>query len=65
MKWILIIVFTTVGGSGGVSITSVNGFSSQALCEAGGKKAQADISGVTTWVRYSCVKASDKAETAQ
>ena len=65
MKWILIIVFTTIGGSGGVSITSVSGFSSKELCEAGGKKAQRDISGLSTWVRYSCVKASDKAEPTQ
>lgn len=57
MRFILIIVFTTIGGDGGVSITSVNGFETKELCEAGGKKAASDISGVTTWVRYSCVQA--------
>lgn len=57
MKWILIIVFMTVGGDSGVSLTSVNGFETKELCEAGGKKAVKDISGMTTWARYSCVQA--------
>ncbi len=57
MKFILIIVFTTIGGDAGVSITSVNGFETKQLCEAAGKKAANDLSGVTTWIRHSCVQA--------
>lgn len=62
MKWILIVVFTTIGGDGGVSITSVNGFETRQLCEAAGKKAAKDLSGLTTWIRHSCVQSQGDAK---
>lgn len=55
--WILIVVFTTIGGDAGVSITSVPGFESSQLCEAAGTKAKRELAGMTTWIRHACVQA--------
>ena len=65
MKWILLVVFTTAAGNGGVSITSVNGFETQVLCESAGKKATTDLRGFTAWIRYSCVQASNAPATTE
>lgn len=54
--WILIIVFVTVGGDSGVSITSVSGFKTEAVCNEAGSSAQAQLGGWTTKARYVCVR---------
>lgn len=58
IKAIMVIIFTTIGGNGGVAITTAE-FATMAACEEA-KRPVEKLAGMTTTVRATCVPAAGR-----